>query len=124
MINPKCIKVGDKFYFVGNSNAHDKGTVVVKSVGRKWVCLNSGARFDRTDAEYWRRLDRNGSTNSPGDLYDSKEQYEELVKKLRILHRIQDLRWYGSERRIMVVAMKLEDIQLAAKILGADHVRK
>jgi len=107
-------------YFVCNGRyAHD-GTVAVESVGRKWVKLKRGYRFDRTDPVGWRRLDRDGGTNSPGYLYDSVEQYAEIVEKLRILSLVKEQRWSGHAQQMKVLDMKLEDIKTAARILGCE----
>ena len=120
MIDPLTIKVGDTFYFVSSSNSYGNYLVKVTSVGRKWVRLSRNLRFDRTNPTEWRRLDRDGGTNSPGYLYDSVEQYAEIVEKLRILSLVQEQRWSGHAQQMKVLDMKLEDIKTAARILGCE----
>lgn len=120
MIDPMTIKVGDTFYFVCNGRHARDGAVTVESVGRKWVKLTRGYRFDRTDPVDWRWLDYNGGTNSPGELFDSKEHWAEHQQKTKILAKIQGLTWYGKTQRVKIADMKLEDIKTAARILGCE----
>lgn len=105
-------EVGMELYFVPSDPRRQKNQLVkVEKVGRKWVNLDNGYRFDK-EAKYGMWVD-GGEYSSPGRLYLSKEDYDKDCKKdsaLRAINKRTEM--YRSREDLT-----LEDVLAAAKLL-------
>jgi hypothetical protein len=108
-------EVGMSFFCALNERRHTKGgTVSIDKIGRKWVTLSDGNRFDRT-SENWRIVD-GGGYSSPGRLWDSEQQYRDSQKVREILDAIAQRFHFGSEH----CNIALENATQAARLLGVE----
>ena len=107
--------VGMRFWLVLNERRHTKDReVTIAKIGRKWVTLSDGNRFDRT-SESWRIVD-GGGYSSPGRLWDSKEQYEEDAQVRQIIDAIERKFRFGRDSE----NVSLENARQAARLLGLE----
>jgi hypothetical protein len=101
-------EVGMELYFVySDSRRGEPIYVKVSKVGRKWVNLDNGYRFDKEDTV----IDGAGYS-SPGRIYLSKEDYDNQCKKdlaIRAINKRTDFYSYEGP--------SLEDVLAAAKLL-------
>jgi hypothetical protein len=106
-----------RFWLVLNEKRHTKDReVTISKIGRKWVTLSDGNRFDRT-SENWRNVDGAGYS-SPGRLWDSTEQYEEYSLVRQIIDAIQRRFRFGRDSE----NVSLENARQAARLLGLEVV--
>ena len=77
-------QVGDEFWVAVRNDRRNPSRfpAVVTKVGRKWVHLDDGSRFDLTDGgqqQQWWWLD-GGDHPSPGRVYRSQDSYLKVVE--------------------------------------------
>ena len=84
--------------------------IEISKVGRKWVTLKNGYRFEKTKTS----LD-GGDYVSPGRIYESKQAYED---ELQLRTGWEELRKYLD--RIMPPDMTMERIRAARAALGIE----
>jgi len=108
--------VGMKFYFVpSDTRWRTCENVTVTKVGRKWVTLSNGFRFDKT-SRWWRRTDGSGYS-SPGTIWDSEDRYRESLVVSKILDAIRHQLQFSRMDDMKVTAT---DAIHAAKLLGVE----
>jgi hypothetical protein len=108
-------ELGMSFFFVPNERRHTSDRhVTVSKIGRRWVTLSDGNRFDRT-SDNWRIVD-GGGYSSPGRLWDSEQQFKDSQKVREILNAIEQRFRFGRE----YCNVTLEDAVQAARLLGVE----
>lgn len=109
--------VGQIVYIAWNYNRTRRNGIFpaqIEKIGRKWVTLSNGYRFDRSDV----RMDLDGAGySSPGRVYLSSEEYE-AEKAL-------GLAWMSLRRHVDRLysppsGITLEAIQQATALLGFE----
>jgi hypothetical protein len=98
------VKVGDEVWHKW-SDHHRGGRTLVKTVGRKWITVTDGGRFDPVTG--W------GDDKTPGRLYASEAAYVEKT-------RTRDAWWDTMQKSHpnMGEKMSLETIQQVRALLG------
>lgn len=104
---------GMQFFFVPRRMSSPEA-VSVRKVGRKWVTLSNGYRFDRT-SDMWRHVDGDGYS-SPGKLWDTEQDYRRSLRIRGILRAIEEKFRFGNGAELL----NLEDVEHAAALLGVD----
>lgn len=109
--------VGQTFWFRPNDSRRDKHgyRVSVTKVGRRWVQLTGGMRFDQTSAN-WRLVD-GGQYSSPGRLWESWTHCRDAINVTVIFRRIRDqspVGSYGCDK------ISVENALRAAELLGVQ----
>ena len=105
----KITHVGQELWYVPTSRHGRAETLTVVSIGRKWVQLSwRGAKADLTTG-----CVDGGQYSSPGTVYNSKTEYEALLKVEQTIGRFVN-RVNGFALR----GVPIENIVTAAELLG------
>lgn len=84
-MNPHGLKVGQKVYYVGRYRRGDTQWLTITKIGRVWAYTDLHVRFRVDDLRMY------SDNNSPmGDIYLSKEVYDEAVTRDRLRRLIRD----------------------------------
>lgn len=110
----RMIEIGIPFFFVPNERRHAGRRVTVSKIGRRWITLSDGNRFDCTSDD-WRIVD-GGGYSSPGRLWDSERHFENSQRVREILNAIEHRFRLGRED----CNVTLENATEAARLLGVD----
>lgn len=93
------MKVGDKLfvqYYARRFSERDNGGLeTITKVGRKWVYLNSGYRFER-DAENKMMLIDGKGFSSPGRVWMCEGDYKAYLSKVAMWRKIRERVYYDN----------------------------
>jgi len=105
------LAVGDKLFYVGNEGVGNRmrGTVTVKSVGRKWAQLEGNfGKIHKT--EWW---EDGGDYTSPAQCYASETAFLQKMEVARAFNELRQRIGYLPNEGV-----DIDDIMAAANALG------
>ena len=100
--------VGQKVWWQPNGRFSGKELAVTK-VGRKWVALSNGDRFDPSTGAV-----DGGNYSSPGSVWASRVEYQRAVLRERAWQHFQKTIWNHR----LANSVTVEDVLEAARLLG------
>ena len=110
------LNIGDRLWLESNTYGHGGGYVTVTKIGRKWVTLSNGDRFDPSKTPW--RTDGEGYSQQSHPVWLCREDAVEaarLSRSIEVLRRIVDWR-YVIDLRTRVT--NFDQVRRACETLG------